>query len=204
MNISAVKGITGSNTFVLENNGSVIIIDAGARLRDVERVLGDRRPCGILLTHEHFDHIYHLADYRAAFADCAVYCHPAVCTEVGGGTALADGQVLNIGNFEIKAIFAPGHSAGSVVYLVSLRGAFCATKADKAISNGPTKQVQLFAGDVLFRGTIGRTDLMPNGEQLMQLSLRKLQTIKFENSHHGHGKDCTFAEQAENIRRFVE
>ena len=175
-----------------------MIFDAGAPVRAVLRELAGRTPASILLTHEHFDHIYYIAKYSEAFPNCPVYCHPATLEELKTGEfntragypvappaslknfhALTDNQtVLNI-----KAIFAPGHSEGSIVYLVD---------------------ADLFTGDVLFRNTIGRTDLIPNGPARMQTTLRRLQPLTYKTAHHGHGAPSTHAEQQQNIAQHIE
>lgn len=206
MNITAIKGIYDSNTYVVELDGVCIIVEAGTSLDGVKKALAGKTPSAIFLTHEHFDHIFHTAEYAEAFPDCKVYCHPSTLNELKTGEfnntmshytgykvvepktyknfhALTDGQILKIDKFEIKAIFAPGHSHGSVVYLINS---------------------QLFTGDVLFRTSIGRTDLIPNGPELMQKSLRILQKVKFEICYNGHSGKSTFEQQQKNIAHYID
>ena len=200
MDIKTIKGIYESNTYIAEQDNVCILIEAGAPLKS----LGNIKPAAIFLTHEHFDHVFHIAKYAEAF-ECPIYCHPATLEELKTGAfnntfsamtgfhveapkftkfkTLAANQIITIGPFEIKAVFAPGHSAGSVVYLINNN---------------------LFTGDVLFRNSIGRTDFMPNGPELMQQSLRLLQNLKFETSYHGHGSPCSFTAQQRNILAFLE
>lgn len=206
MNITTIKGIFESNTYVVEQDGVCIIVEAGAPLDAIKQVLGAKIPTALFLTHEHFDHIFHTAEFAAAFPKCGIYCHPATIKELKTGEfnntishftgspvpvpqdfanfhALANNQVLTIGPFEIKAIFAPGHSHGCVVYLINN---------------------QLFTGDVLFRTSIGRTDLIPNGPKLMQQSLRNLQNLTYETCYNGHSDKSTFAQQQKNIAKHIE
>ena len=217
MQIKTIKGIYESNTYVMtsvseaqrfrqksviESNGVKIIIEAGAPVDSLRQALGGTAPAAIFLTHEHFDHVAHIADYATAFPNCPIYCHPATLQELKTGEinrilgafagvdveppdsfknfhALTDNQIINIGPLEIKAIFAPGHSEASVVYLIN---------------------DNLFTGDVLFANTIGRTDLMPNGSALMQETLAKLLKVNFETAYHGHDKSSSYAEQQRNMK----
>jgi len=104
-----------------------------------------------------------------------------------------DEKEICFGELEIKPMLCPGHSPDSVVYLID----DC-----------------LFTGDVLFDGTIGRTDLTPQAqragaemirenEKLMQQSLRKLLDVKFKTAYHGHGKSTCYEEQQKNIKSFL-
>jgi len=131
-----------------------------------------------------------------------VYCHPGTTQELRTGkingffskhagskvappkgfdmfVELRDNQTLDIGGFRARALFAPGHSEASVVYLIN---------------------DNLFTGDVLFANTIGRTDLMPNGSALMQETLAKLLKVNFETAYHGHDKSSSYAEQQRNMK----
>jgi glyoxylase-like metal-dependent hydrolase (beta-lactamase superfamily II) len=67
-----------------------------------------------------------------------------------------DGQVLPLGNFKIKAIHSPGHSPGSICYLVDGK---------------------LFSGDVLFYRTVGRTDVQNSSREDLIRSVQRLYQI---------------------------
>jgi len=206
MKVTILKGIYASNTYILERDDIQIVIEAGAPMGTIREALGNKPPSAIFLTHEHFDHVANIADYTAAFPKCPIYCHPATLKELQTGEinrilgmfanvdvatpdsfknfhALENNQIININPFEIRAIFAQGHSDGSVVYLINNK---------------------LFTGDVLFDNNIGRTDLVPNGHTQMQKTLRNLQTVEFEEAYHGHGDPSSFEEQRRNIAFHIE
>jgi len=205
MKIKTVKGVYASNTYVIENEDVQIVVEAGAPMGDIRQALGNKAPAAIFLTHEHFDHVAHIADYAAAFPKCRIFCHPATLKELKTGEInrvlgmfagvdvatpnsfqkfeeLADGETIKLHPFTIKTIFAPGHSDGSVIYLI-----------DNI----------LFTGDVLFANNIGRTDLVPKGEEEMQKTLRKLQTLEFEKAYHGHNEPSSYATQQKNIAAHI-
>lgn len=116
---------------------------------------------GILITHCHFDHIGAVAPV-ARETGATVYC-PEIEVPVladimsfvpwpGFGPyesydadeTLSGGEHLSLAGMEIDVIFTPGHSPGHVTYAIPDQGA-------------------LFSGDVLFKGSVGRTDL-PGGD----------------------------------------
>ena len=167
--IKSVKGVYQSNTFAVTLDGTTLVIDAGAPVGKLVKILDGKRPAAVLMTHEHFDHTYHLEDYKKAF-ECPVFTP-------------TDEKEITVGAIKVKPLLCPGHSPNSVVYLI---------------------EDSLFTGDVLFADTIGRTDLMPNGEQLMQKTLRELASIKFNTAYHGHGPSSTYADQQKNIAYFIE
>ncbi|MCL2570142.1 MAG: MBL fold metallo-hydrolase [Firmicutes bacterium] len=170
MKIETVIGKLESNTFVVQDKNTTIVIEAGAPLEKLMGVLGGREPSAIFLTHEHFDHVYYLDDYKNQFG-CPIYT-PVTEEEIVVGDIIV-----------VKPILCPGHSPQSVVYKIG---------------------EDLFTGDVLFSDTIGRTDLMPNGEVLMQKTLKKLLDVKFKVAYHGHYEPSSYEEQQENIRRFLD
>jgi len=115
----------------------------------------------ILLTHCHFDHIGAVAPV-ARSTGAPVYC-PEIEVPVladimsyvpwpGFGPfesyeadhTIGGGEHLSIAGLELDVLFTPGHSPGHVTYAVPDQGA-------------------IFSGDVLFKGSVGRTDL-PGGD----------------------------------------
>jgi glyoxylase-like metal-dependent hydrolase (beta-lactamase superfamily II) len=122
----------------------------------------------ILLTHTHFDHVGAVAPVARA-TGAPVYC-PALETQVladimayvpwdGFGPfeswdaeeVVEGGERLELAGFEIDVLFTPGHSPGHVTYVFA---------RDDEYSGVP---YVLAAGDVLFQGSVGRTDL-PGGD----------------------------------------
>jgi hydroxyacylglutathione hydrolase len=158
-------GPVQENCFILRPQGSdrAVIVDPGD---EGERLLGAIESLGlsidaILLTHTHFDHVGAVAPVAQA-TGAPVYC-PELETFVlanimdfvpwpGFGPfesyeaehAVKGGETLELAGLTVDVIFTPGHSPGHVTY--SIRDAQA-----------------LLSGDVLFQGSVGRTDL-PGGD----------------------------------------
>jgi hydroxyacylglutathione hydrolase len=158
-------GMVQENCYVARVPGSdrAVLIDPGdeaPRLLEAIDALGLSIDA-ILLTHTHFDHVGAVAPLARA-TGAKVWC-PEIEVPVladimsfvpwpGSGPfesynadeTVAGGEHLELAGLEIDVIFTPGHSPGHVTYAIPAQGA-------------------LFSGDVLFRGSVGRTDL-PGGD----------------------------------------
>ena len=158
-------GQIAENCFVFRKDGSdrALIVDPGD---EAERILGATDELGltidgILLTHTHFDHIGAVAPIAKA-TGAEVWCpelEVPVLADInsfvpwpGFGPfesyeaehTVSGGEKLELADLEIDVIFTPGHSPGHVTYSIPSESA-------------------IFSGDVLFQGSVGRTDL-PGGD----------------------------------------
>ena len=158
-------GLVAENTYLFRRDGSerALIVDPGdeaPKLLGAIEALGVTLD-GILLTHTHFDHVGAVAPVaKATGAEVWVpEIEKPVLADInsfvpwpGFGPfeswdaehTVAGGEKLELGGFEIDVLFTPGHSPGHVTYSI------------------PDEQV-IFSGDVLFEGSVGRTDL-PGGD----------------------------------------
>jgi hydroxyacylglutathione hydrolase len=158
-------GPVAENTYIFRRDGSdrALIVDPG---EEADKLLGAIDALGvtldgIILTHTHFDHVGAVAPVaKATGAEVWVpQIEKPVLADImsfvpwpGFGPyeswdaehTVAGGETLELAGFEIEVIFTPGHSPGHVTYSIADEGA-------------------VFSGDVLFQGSVGRTDL-PGGD----------------------------------------
>ncbi|MCW4011250.1 MAG: MBL fold metallo-hydrolase [Candidatus Bathyarchaeota archaeon] len=88
---------------------------------------------------------------------------------------LHEGSYIKIGDVTLRVIHTPGHSFGSIVLL---------------------GETEVFTGDTLFAGSIGRTDFPASSDREMQKSLRKLLTLQdYFVVYPGHGPTTTIGEE---------
>lgn len=184
----AYKGILDQKTYVLSQGDEVVIIDAGADTEDVKEVVQNKKVLAVLLTHLHFDHIYEIEGYlkewnmpvyiapnaEDKFGDFMKNCSYIFRTELVFNVPQKNikyyAEKLKIGSFEIDVFFTPGHSQDSVCLLINKN---------------------LFCGDLVLGGTIGRTDLYDSSFIQMKSSLEKLEYIDFEMAYPGHYEAMT-------------
>jgi len=143
-------------------------------------------------THAHFDHIGGAAEIAAGLeSQPAVALHPAdrPLWQVKGGAMLfgfnidpgpepsielSDGQILRLGSLEFEVRHAPGHTPGLVVF-------YCA------------HENVCFCGDLIFQGSVGRTDLPGGDWETLEKSIRgKIYTLPDSaRLLSGHGPETT-------------
>jgi hydroxyacylglutathione hydrolase len=196
-------GPVAENTYIVRRDGSdrALIIDPGDepdKLIAAIEALGVQLD-GILLTHTHFDHVGAVAPVaRATGAEVWVpELEAFVLADImsfvpwpGFGPfesyeaehTLEGGERLELAGFEIDVLFTPGHSPGHVTFSL------------------PDEQA-IFSGDVLFKQSIGRTDLPGGDHGTLLESIRGLvASLPGETAvHPGHmGTTTLAAERATN------
>ncbi len=158
-------GPVQENAFLVRADGAdrALMVDPGD---EAGKLIGAVEALGvtldaILLTHTHFDHVGAVAPVARA-TGAPVYCprlEVPVLADImayvpwpGFGPyesydadeTVEGGERLRLAGFEVEVLFTPGHSPGHVTYAI---------ESERA----------LFSGDVLFQGSVGRTDL-PGGD----------------------------------------
>jgi hydroxyacylglutathione hydrolase len=191
-----------TNCYVVENEEECVIIDPGGEGEKLIQHLQSKKwkPLAILLTHAHFDHIG-AVDTLRDYYHIPVYIHEKEAKwlfdpALNGSQSFLPGQLirlkpadqiltneteLKIGNFSFHLFETPGHSPGSVTYYLKEKG-------------------MIFSGDVLFQGSIGRTDLIGgNQDQLMKSIHTKLLVLPEDTIVlSGHGPITTLVDEMEN------
>jgi len=195
----------GVNTYVLyDESRECIIIDPACQYHDEEDQLSgfiganNLKPVRLVNTHTHFDHIlgnsyisekYNL--FPETHAGAVIFLETAHQAGAAFGVLiekvifpvsfLNDGDTVKFGNSSLKVLYTPGHAAGSIC-LVSDADSFVIT------------------GDVLFRESIGRTDLPTGDLDLLLVSIReKLFTLPDSfKVYPGHGPTTSIGFERRN------
>ena len=172
------------NTYAVTADGhECILIDCAQPrvLAECEKLA--LKPVAVLLTHGHYDHIGGCGALYGAGAP--VYCgedekrlifsddnraifHGITIPEFAIHATVKDGDELNLCGMKIKVISTPGHTAGGVCYLIG---------------------GNVFSGDTLFSGSVGRTDLATGSFPALVKSIKKLYALNGDYTvFPGHGE----------------
>lgn len=194
-----VTGGFVENGYILHREGAkdAVLIDPGAEPETWIAKLDelDLRPCLILATHAHLDHVGAVSGIQkrhpAPFVlheeervvlesldwQCDLFGLPRIPVPEVERT-IQDEDRLDDADIQIEAIATPGHTPGSTCYHVPALN-------------------QVFTGDTLFAGTVGRTDLPGGDGETLTRSLKRLCTRLDDDTVAlpGHGPTTTIGEE---------
>lgn len=182
-------GPFGTNCWILAPgaNSEAVVVDPGMECRaGIEQVVAEHhlQPVAVLLSHGHIDHMWsvlpvcdgydipawiHSADrglLTDPWAAISAETREAFAHVVGATTfaepsdvrELADGSVVDVAGLSFVADHAPGHTPGSTTFRLIATGA----------------EPVMLSGDLLFAGSIGRTDLPGGDDAAMRRSLARV------------------------------
>jgi glyoxylase-like metal-dependent hydrolase (beta-lactamase superfamily II) len=197
-----------------------LVVDPGDEVDRLIELLARHRlkVRAIVSTHAHIDHVGGLAKlHRATGAPVLMHAgdldlyrglplqaewlgvEPPEMTEVDG--FLAEGEALRCGGFQAQVIHTPGHSRGSLaLYLPTQPGHAPISAAIAPGDRSPLPLVdtpRLLAGDTLFAGSIGRTDLWGGSLPEILRSIHQKLLVLPENTlvYPGHGPSTTIGRE---------
>jgi len=187
-------GPIGTNTYVVRASAAAadaVVVDPSGDAATIQKALARTAArCGaILVTHGHFDHIVSLADLaeatgapvyapageRALIEDPATFTPPGLTVRgMSADVWLAGGETVEAAGISFAVTAVPGHSPAHLAYFA---------------------QGELFSGDVLFAGSVGRTDLPGGDWGVLLASLSSLLDAYPPETvvHSGHGPETTLA-----------
>jgi glyoxylase-like metal-dependent hydrolase (beta-lactamase superfamily II) len=172
-------------SFVCERTGDAVVIDPSTHdsteFEGLQEHLEGKNVKHILLTHAHADHVIGVADALKCWPNASLHLHPLeeenyrLAQEQGRSfglrvpklpeptDTLQDGDVLKVGEtIELRVVHTPGHAPGHVAFV-----------DDRPLGDGSNGAV-VIGGDLLFRGSVGRTDFFNSSVEDLFASLRRL------------------------------
>jgi hydroxyacylglutathione hydrolase len=176
-----------------------VVIDPGTPDPWLKRILAEEKlmPSTIWLTHGHVDHIGAVG-WVQSFTQAPIWIHSAdeamlYDTHLNGSAyfgepvtapkpdrRLEEGEILSVGNLRFRVLHIPGHSPGSICFNLEQGG-------------------HLIAGDTLFAGSIGRTDL-PGGDHAALIAAIRTKLLPLPPEtvvYPGHGPTTTIGDEKE-------
>ncbi len=191
-------GPIGTNAYIVHNDGAqeALVVDPAAEATEITASLTRLGVAcaAILLTHGHWDHLCGVADLaeptgapvympageRDLLENLAQHLPPGASGRSWSPDVLLQGgEKLELAGIDLEVVSVPGHSPAHIAY----------------VSGG-----HLFSGDVLFAGSVGRTDLPGADWNTLLTSIRLLVATLPPDTvvHPGHGPATTLAAELES------
>lgn len=187
-------GPIGTNTYVVRSAGApadAVVVDPSGEADAIRQVLAERgaRCVAILVTHGHWDHIVSLADLaehtgapvyapageRRLIEEPALFSPPELAIRPAAVDVWLDGgETIDVAGISFAVTAVPGHSPAHLAFFA---------------------EGELFSGDVLFAGSVGRTDLPGGDWSVLLASIGSLLDAYPPETvvHSGHGPETTLA-----------
>lgn len=193
-----IVGQIGCNCYIFgsEKTKDVVIIDPGGNATEIIEAVNnlDANPKAVLLTHGHFDHSMKVGKIKRHYDIPLMFSEKeyesGIYSQKKADRWLKEGDKIEIGNIILHVLETPGHSPGALSYYTSDVKEYKGKKIDGLI----------FTGDLLFRRSIGRTDIKGGDQQQLFSSIKN----KIMNNPHitnnfmifpGHMGSTTIAEE---------
>lgn len=196
------SGLLGVNTYFLvnEKTKNAVLIDGGESYKTIKKTQADLgiKITALLLTHAHFDHAGNAKQLQDV--GVKVYVSKLDAPKLKNSLNLAsdfgrkfdvldadytfsDGEELVIEDIKIKVISTPGHTDGSVTFMVD---------------------DMLFTGDTLFLESVGRTDFPTGDREQLISSVKKLFSLSGDYKVYPGHQDFTNLEHERKYNVFVD
>ncbi|MBD3256330.1 MAG: MBL fold metallo-hydrolase [Candidatus Lokiarchaeota archaeon] len=165
-----ILGAFGTNCYVFGSSktNEVVVIDPGAEPEQIIKLIEklNAKPIAVLLTHGHVDHSTKVGKIMRTYDIPLIYnkkeYDSGVFTLKKASRWIKEGDSIQIGEIVLHVIETPGHSPGSVSYY---------TTNVKELDNQEIDGI-IFTGDLLFRRSVGRSDLQGGDQNILFSSIK--------------------------------
>ena len=179
-------GPFGTNAYIIvcRATGDNILVDAPADADKVVKRLAGTNPKYIVLTHTHIDHIGALEELKARLkVPVALHPEDAVRLSLRPDMELKDGDTIEVGKLKLKVLHTPGHTPGSLCFLVGK---------------------YLISGDTIFPGGPGKTGTPADFEQIVKSIETRLFVLPDDTQvYPGHGDGTVLDKEKKEFAIFA-
>jgi len=163
-----IVGPLGTNSYIFGSNKKVVIIDIGGDpdiiINTIEKL--DVEPIAVLLTHGHYDHTLKVGKILRHFNIPLMFnkkeFDSGIFTHKKADKWLSEGDSIEVGAMTLVVLETPGHSPGALSYY----------SKDPKEYNGKKIDGIIFTGDLIFRRSIGRSDLRGGDPHILFFSIK--------------------------------
>ena len=166
-----ILGPLGTNCYIFgsEKSKEIVIIDPGAQGEEIIKNIKElnAKPIGVLLTHGHFDHTMKVGKILRVFQIPLMFnkkeFDSGIYNQKSADRWLQENDIVEVGELRLHVLETPGHSPGSLCFYSNDVKEFKEYKIDGVI----------FTGDLLFRRSVGRTDVFGGDQDRLFQSIRE-------------------------------
>ncbi|MGD0661818.1 MAG: MBL fold metallo-hydrolase [Syntrophorhabdales bacterium] len=178
-------GPYATNSYILTcpDTGDSVLVDAPAEASAIVRAAKETNPRYILLTHSHMDHIGALPELKSRLrVPVAIHSLDMKALPIQPQILLEDGQEVSFGNVRLTVLHTPGHTPGSLCFLVGKH---------------------LLSGDTLFPHGPGRTNSPADFKRIIGSITGRLFVLSDDTEvYPGHGNSTILAKEKEEFAVF--
>lgn len=189
---SAVKiikmelGPWGTNAYIVvcQATGDSLLVDAPGDADRILKQLAGTNPKYILITHTHIDHIGALEELKARLKiPVALHAEDAVRLSLGQDMELKDGDTMKVGKLKLKVLHTPGHTPGSLCFLLNKH---------------------LISGDTIFPGGPGKTGTPADFKKIVKSIETRIFVLPDDTQvYPGHGEGTVLGKEKKEFAAFA-
>jgi glyoxylase-like metal-dependent hydrolase (beta-lactamase superfamily II) len=178
-------GPWGTNAYIVvcQSTGDSLLVDAPGDADKILKQLAGTNPKYIVLTHTHIDHIGALQEIKAKLKiPVALHAQDAVKLSLLPDMELKDGDFIDVGKLNLKVLHTPGHTPGSLCFLLGKH---------------------LISGDTIFPGGPGKTGTPDDFKMIVKSIETKLFVLPDDTQvYPGHGGGTVLDKEKKEFAAF--